>query len=195
MRAEDAAKIVAMIAARWSVPAMSDETQELWAELIEDLEADQVQRVVMDLMRARTERPDLAEIRKLVAAEGATEATGAEQFLEPEEAWGVVVAAFSKVGRYREFPPTYPLVAEAVERIGWQTLCGSDNQEADRAHFMRIYGEILRRAESDSAATFGARPVMPSGSGLSRIERAGGLARIGEVALSALGFRKAEGAP
>ena len=61
------------------------------------------------------------------------------------EAWGQVRAAIGSVGFYGK--PTFgdDLVARAVEYIGWRALCTSENAEADRAHFMRIYEQIVTR--------------------------------------------------
>ena len=37
------------------------------------------------------------------------------------------------------------LTRETVRRLGFQTLCLSENQEADRANFRRIYEELASR--------------------------------------------------
>ena len=68
---------------------------------------------------------------------------------EPLEAWGIVLKEIQRVGFYRSPTFTDPVIAKAVDCIGWQTLCSSDNQVADRAHFGKVYEGLWRQAEND----------------------------------------------
>jgi len=68
---------------------------------------------------------------------------------EPLEAWGIVVKEIQHTGFYCSPHFDDPVIAKAVDCIGWQTLCSSENQVADRAHFSQIYESLLRRAEND----------------------------------------------
>ena len=38
-----------------------------------------------------------------------------------------------------------PLIQKAVDIMGWKELCLSENQVADRAHFMKIYDKLVER--------------------------------------------------
>lgn len=63
--------------------------------------------------------------------------------------WGDVKEQFRKTGFYRTPKFEDPLVAQAVHVLGWQELCSSDNEEADRAHFAKIYDSLLARKIQD----------------------------------------------
>ncbi len=64
-----------------------------------------------------------------------------------EEAWGEVKSAFLSVGSYRVPEFSHPLISRAIKIIGWKILCMSENQIADRAHFLRIYGSVEQRGK------------------------------------------------
>lgn len=149
-------KAVAMVAAAYPVPAWTTATLRAFEQLLEDLDAPQLQAAVETWIRTRAERPTIADLRKAVAA---TQATAADSpYLDPDEAWSHVEASITRVGGYADFPDTHPLVAETVRAIGWRTLCQSDNAVADRAHFLQLYRVRLERARRDDAATPGAVP-------------------------------------
>jgi hypothetical protein len=38
----------------------------------------------------------------------------------------------------------------AVKRMGWRELCMSENNMADRAHFLRIYETMEKRTKEDN---------------------------------------------
>lgn len=156
MTPTEAKSIVGMIAARYPTPALPLETLKLWAKLVVDLDYASAEAAAMGWFRSNTERLDPAELRRLVAG---TQAEAAESpYLAADEAWAHVVASITRVGRNRPFPDTHPLVAELVRAMGWGELCDSQNQMADRAHFLRLYEARLERARRGDAATPGAVP-------------------------------------
>jgi len=55
------------------------------------------------------------------------------------EAWEEVNKQIFDAGVYRAPSWSCELVQRAARAIGWVNLCMSENPEADRAHFMRIY--------------------------------------------------------
>lgn len=65
-------------------------------------------------------------------------------------AWGDVKKAFARYGFYRTPKFDNPITAEAVDRMGWKELCCSENPEADRAHFARIYDDLVKRSIQDA---------------------------------------------
>lgn len=76
----------------------------------------------------------------------------------PDEAWGEVVRERSRAGQYagtalsdRTLGWSHPAVAAVVEALGWAELCTSENEVADRAHFMRLYAERVTRLRTDAA--------------------------------------------
>jgi hypothetical protein len=65
----------------------------------------------------------------------------------PEEAWGLVREQISKEGFYGVPKFDNPIVAEAVEKMGWAEICNAAGGDAGtRAHFYRTYEAIQRRA-------------------------------------------------
>jgi len=174
MTEHQAVTIVAMIANRYPGASITEETQEIWARVIEDLDYAATVGVVEKWMRSQPERPDPAEIRRLVAEAQAPKDT----FPDAGKAWEYVQRMFTRVGSYGPFPTRYPVIAEAVAALGWQTLCASDNPEADRAHFFRVYRDITERVLRDSAVTSGAAPQLPQMR--ARLERQRG-GQIGEI--------------
>jgi hypothetical protein len=63
------------------------------------------------------------------------------------EAWGDVMRAVSNFGAYRDPKFDDPAVAQVVRAMGWQELCASENQVADRARFVDAYEQIAKRNE------------------------------------------------
>lgn len=155
MTRTQSAKLVAMIATRWPVPAWQEDEIILWAELLEDLDADATARVVRDLMRSAESRPDLAAIRRAVAKSQQQPGT----FLAPDEAWAFVMQCFGSVGQYRDFPNTYPLVKRAVDGIGWHDMCRSETLEVLRAQFRMAYSALLERSLVETAVSAGASAI------------------------------------
>lgn len=160
---------VAMVAAAYPTPAWAPPTLRAYAAMLDDLDAVALEAAATTWIKTHTERPSIADLRKAVAATQATAA--ASPYLDPDEAWALVVASFTTVGGYRPFPATHPLVAEVVRAIGWETLCRSDNPEADRAHFLQLYRARLERARRDDAATAGAVPLAAMGERPSVVHR------------------------
>ncbi len=167
----EAVEIVNMLVAMYPAPGWPKERVKLYAAVIADLDRDLAREGVLEIFRTRTEdrAPMPAELRRLVAAKQATAA--ASPYLEPDEAWALVVASFTTVGGYREFPDDHPLVAETVRAIGWTVLCQSDNPEADRAHFLQLYRGRVERARREDAATPGAVPHAAMGERPSVVHR------------------------
>ncbi len=64
--------------------------------------------------------------------------------LSPEEAWGIVVA--KKWGRPHE---PNPLADKTISIMGWMNLKLSENEEADRAHFFKIYKSLQNRQNKE----------------------------------------------
>ena len=64
------------------------------------------------------------------------------------DAWAEVLQLIQRRGHIR--PPeaehcSHPAIFKAVETFGWMNLCLSENQMADRAHFIRFYEDISSR--------------------------------------------------
>jgi hypothetical protein len=120
-----------------------------YASALQDLDAAAARTAVSALVLTESWIPTIAAIR-LKAAEhagGRRRSSG--------EAWGDVVDAMRRYGSHRapgvDFTFGDPLVGDCVRRLGWRDLCASENQVADRAHFMRMYDDVAEPAERDRA--------------------------------------------
>jgi hypothetical protein len=90
--------------------------------------------------------PSPAELREIASSGGKSQRSGMD-------AWGDVIRAVGRVGRYREPRFADPAVTRAVAAIGWREICDSENHEATRAHFARAYDSVA--AESRRAGQIG----------------------------------------
>lgn len=149
-------KLVAMIAVTYPTPSWEPESIALWREMIADLEYAPAAAVVQTWIKTCDERPSIAAIRRGVADRQFVREDGVKLFLPPDEAWEFVFRCFGSVGQYREFPDTHPLVKEAVDRIGWVSMCMSTNQDVLRGQFRHVYVPLLERSMAETAASKGA---------------------------------------
>lgn len=161
MTETEAFKLVGMLAAAFPFRAWPEESMRLYVNQLVDLDAATTRQVVEKIIRTRTEEtpPRIAEIRNAVGALNST-AAGIGN-LPPDEAWGFVVECFNRVGQYREFPSTHPMVKTVVERMGWKNLCGSEDAMADRARFVQFYQAELERHTVETASRPAAQPIPP----------------------------------
>jgi hypothetical protein len=75
------------------------------------------------------------------------------------EAWGEVLRQIEISGYYREPEFSSPLIEKIVNQFGWQNLCSSENQVADRARFLQAYESALQTASSDARMLPGVKTV------------------------------------
>ena len=154
MTKTDATRLVLMLATAYPTPAWGDGTIDLYANCLLDLDKDIAGEAVMKIIKGkeRAEKPAIGAIRREVMDTMAAHHLIPPE-LAPDEAWGYVRKAISVRGRNSRFPDTYPAISHTVENIGWETICMSENEEATRAHFLRMYqASITRRIEDRLAA-------------------------------------------
>ena len=61
------------------------------------------------------------------------------------EAWGEIEKEKNRAFIYGKAEIKNPLAKKVVEILGWRNLCLSENIEADRAHFMKMYEQMATR--------------------------------------------------
>ena len=137
----EATKLTAVLAELYDQPGWTEERIKLFAEAIIDLEYVVAQRAVTTWMQTRSQRPQPADIRKLVA-----EAT--LDLPEPEEAYGLVHARFASHG-----PTDLPqAILDAVALTGrsWEDLAYLDESQYPwfRRDFLNAYREVRARVVS-----------------------------------------------
>ncbi len=139
MKRSETAALVAMLKAAYPRAQFEEATLKLYEAMLSDLDVGRAQSAVKRLIATSHNLPTISDVRREAAR------TGQER--PGIEAWSDVRAAMSAVGhlavpRFRD-----PLVATAVDRLGWQNLCASRNSTADRARFAELYDSLASRQQ------------------------------------------------
>lgn len=117
-------------------------TVALWTMMFHEDKKEDVELALQKLIATNTFPPTIAEVRQ------ALNNTQQEESLDGGEAWGEVMKRIHTFGRYKEkeaLEELTELTRKTVNCIGWSNLCDSENEVADRAHFMKIYNAIKKR--------------------------------------------------
>jgi hypothetical protein len=138
-------KRVGLLAACFPQVAVGEQTLKVYVQMLADIPLDVLDAVIEQAVTECKFFPSLAELRRVYLALTSDLTHRPASF----EAWGAVLAEFGRTGSYGEPQFADPLVARCVEIVGWRQLCLSENQVADRAHFVRVYEQLQRRAEDD----------------------------------------------
>jgi hypothetical protein len=75
------------------------------------------------------------------------------------EAWEDVMIAIKRDGFYRQPEFENSITQRAVAAMDWQALCSSENTIADRAHFMKIYDQLIEPQKQEAKLTPSARAL------------------------------------
>ena len=113
----------------------------VWYRALGDLDFCVVENAVWEHISTATFPPSIAEIREKCTTRLSPMVT------DWGEAWEEVQKAIRKYGRYREeeaLTSMTRMTEVAVRRMGFQNLCNSENPVADRAHFQRMYEEMVK---------------------------------------------------
>lgn len=120
------------------------QAMELWFRQLQDIPYDVAEAILSKWVATNKWSPSIADIRDGMAEiqnGGASEDWG--------EGWNKAMAAIRKYGSYNEaeaLDSLPPLTRETVRRLGYKSLCWSENQVADRANFRQVY-EILEKRQ------------------------------------------------
>lgn len=121
---------------------------ELWYRQLQDVPY-QIAVAVLDKWVATNKwSPSIADIREAVAE---IENGGAAP--DWGEGWEQAMRAIRRYGSYGEaeaLEAMPPLARETVRRLGYKSLCLSENQMADRSNFRQVY-EIVARRQTETA--------------------------------------------
>lgn len=114
----------------------------IWYKALADLDYQVVENAVWEHINTAVWPPKIAEIREKCADRLCPMLT------DWGEAWEEVQQAIRRYGSYREEEAAASLsrlTAVTVRRMGFRNLCQSENPVADRAHFQRIYENLILR--------------------------------------------------
>lgn len=140
MTYDDCLQMFALLGAAYPKEPMTDAQVALYSDLLAPFDVAAVREAVLlhvqkspffprpsDLISALTQRDEL----------------------DADQAWVEVLRQVRRTGYYGVPEFTHEAVADAARALGWQDLCMSENQEADRAHFMRFYERAVERHRDD----------------------------------------------
>ena len=144
MTTQEFATISAAIRAAWpSANIMTDrQSKEVWWTMLSDLDYKPCLMALKEHMSTCKFPPSIAELREKTA--GMTQAPVRDW----GEAWEDVKRAIRFKWMYREQEAIEQLdeiTQKCVRRLGFQSLCTSENETADRANFRMIYEQEQRQ--------------------------------------------------
>ena len=125
----------------------NEQAVELWYRQLQDLDYKIAEAALNEWVATQKWSPSIADIRELAARIRFGEVP------DWGEGWRKTMRAIRMYGYYRPeaaMDSLDDLTRETVRRLGFQTLCLSENQEADRANFRRIYEELASRSRVQS---------------------------------------------
>lgn len=140
----EVAKLLAVLAASYPKFEVDDLKVHVWHEMLGDLDYSIASMAIKKLIMQNTFPPAIAEVRKAAAV-----LTGPEQ-VAGSEAWGEVTRAIRNYGYYREeeaLASMSPITAQLVRYMGWREICLSEEPEILRAHFLKMYDQIIAREQ------------------------------------------------
>lgn len=146
-------KLVGVMAAMFPATQISAQTVKGYVHLLKDLPLEVLTAAIEQCSTESEFFPTVAKIRNAALA------MTAPARLDPMEAWGVVLKEIHRVGIYRLPQFSDPLIARAVDALGWQYLCSSENIVADRAHFAKVYEQFVEREAQDRKLLPAARQI------------------------------------
>lgn len=118
----------------------------MWHTMLGDFPYEALEAAVQKYILTRTTPPTIADIRGL-----ATDIMDGET-ASWEEGWAQVLDAIEHYGSWDEvgaLDSMDDITATCVRRLGWQSICQSENPTADRANFRMVYEAVARRRRDD----------------------------------------------
>lgn len=143
MRESEAKRIMSMLQGVWAARPLSESACEVWEGLLLDLPYEPTKAAVTRLSKLSKWMPSLAEIRAEIVEDRC-------DLPAPEVAWGQVIKAMHRDGGAHGTPRfEHDEVRQAVDVLGWRTICLDENEAATRARFTDAYRAIRARRVAD----------------------------------------------
>jgi hypothetical protein len=167
---------------QWHIVGM-DYISDAWWATLHDLSVGEVVGAVMALgTDGREYAPTPGQVR-------ARAGELSRRWLSGDDAWALVREQVRRVGSLRgwegphkdadgnwvvlepvwvapDAPAHVKLIGEVADNMGWDALWQSENEVADRAHFLKLYAERLQRTKQDDALAPLARALLATGQAL-----------------------------
>lgn len=148
MTMAEAKRLVAMLASAWPKQEIRQDTLEVYALALGDLDYELAKTAVMRLVQTATFFPAIAEVRAAAVRDRVTLPTA-------EEAWGIVRGAIGRHGSYRVPVFDCDEVQLAVDAIGWKEICLSENPASSRARWIDAFKAFVgRRMDAEARGAY-----------------------------------------
>lgn len=123
------------------------EAMELWLDLLSDIEYPTAMAALKTWVATNKWSPSIAEIRAMCVE------TSVGKMPDWGESWEKMRKAISKWGYMREdkaLEEMDPVTREVVQRLGFQSICLSEDEQVLRGQFRRIHEDVSRRMMEDA---------------------------------------------
>lgn len=145
MTKPEAAKCVAILVAAY--PGKFESTTEIinvWQMMFAEQPYKAVSTAIAMHVKTSTDKwpPAIGEINALLTK---------PDYPTAMEAWGEVRKKIGVIGYLGKPEFTHPLIAFAVEAMGWQTLCDMTNSDVTRSNFIKLYDAQCQRGTARMA--------------------------------------------
>lgn len=145
MDRKDLLKLIGICSANyrnWPEQGKEQITIALWERMFADVDYRHAQLAIEKFIVESQYPPTIADIRqRIVDIAMPNQQSGIE-------AWAEVMQSIRKFGLYAQekaMESLSPLTRKVVQSIGFRSLCMSENEMADRAHFLKIYDQLIER--------------------------------------------------
>ena len=137
----------------------NDQAMELWFRQLADIPYQVAEAALNKWVATNKWSPSIADLREM--------SSGIQYGEMPDwgEGWKQLQRAISKYGSYRPKEAMAMLddvTRQTVERLGFQNLCLSENQETDRANFRMIFEQLATRKKQESQIPPGLKTLIES---------------------------------
>lgn len=150
----------------WANLLQNKEAMEIWYRHLKDLPDGSVTAIVSKWIETHSNPPTIADIR--------TEATTAISGELPTwaDGWGKVQKAIGRWGymnKAKALATMDEITQKAVNALGWESICASENPEATRAQFRMAYESYAKRETAQRQITEKTRTQITDISGANAI--------------------------
>lgn len=121
----------------------NEQAHDLWFRQLQDVPYPVAEAVLAKWVATNKWSPAISDIR-----DGVAEIQNGGPAPDWGEAWDQAMNAIRRFGSYEEaaaMESLPPLARETVKRLGYKSLCWSENQVADRANFRQVYETLAKR--------------------------------------------------
>ena len=125
-----------------------EDSLKLWYAMLKDIPHEVLSVAVQKYMSTNKFPPTIADLRELSAS------ITNEPVNDWGAGWGTVQNYIHKYGQYQEATALENMdetTRKVVKRIGWYSLCVSENPELDRANFRMIYENVSKDKRTSNA--------------------------------------------